>query len=130
MSYLASLLVEPASYAWAALLVRWAVALSLLPYGLKKMREPQGAAKFPRVLFFSSQAGYRAAMLVETLVSLCLLAGFLVRPAALAGIVNMGVATKVSMQPGFISPALPFFLMLIAIFIIGPGAFSLDAWLW
>lgn len=130
MSSLASLLLEPVSSAWASLLIRWAIGLSLLPYPIKKIREPQGAEHFPAVFFFSPKAAYRAAMLVELIVSLCLPAGFLVRPVALAGIVNMGVATKVSMQPGFISPALVFLLSLIAIFIIGPGTFSLDALLW
>lgn len=130
MSTDVSFLADPVSYSLAAFLVRWAIALSWLPYGINKWRNPKAAATFPAVFFLSSPQSYRIAAIMEVAVPACLLLGFLTRPAAIAGIGTMAIATRVSLQPGFLSPALPILLTLIAILFIGPGHFSLDFLFW
>ena len=114
-------------YDWAALLVRLACGLALLPYGLKKIRERnEAAAKFPAVLGLSSRTAFWLALMVETCSSICMILGLFTRVAAVAGTCNMAVATNVSRGKYFTSPAQSYLLMFIAIFFIGPGTFSLD----
>lgn len=122
-----NIMVAPISYDWAALLVRLAIALALLPYGIKKFRNQDGADKFPAVLFFTSRQAFYSAMLIEILVPCCLIFGFLTRIAAIAGVCNMGVAFTVSKDKYLTSPATSFCLCLVAILFIGPGGYSLDA---
>ena len=115
-------------YDWAALLIRLACGLALLPYGLKKIRERhEASAHFPAVLGLSSRTAFWLALLVETGSSICMIFGLFTRIAAVAGICNMAVATNVSRGKYLTSPAQSYLLMFIAIFFIGPGAFSLDA---
>lgn len=116
----------PISYDWAALFIRLAVGFGLLPYAVKKFNERSTADKFPKVLFFSRKAAFYSAMLIEGVVSICLILGFCTRLAAIPGIVNMGVAFTVSRGPYLTSPALVYFFMMIAILFIGSGNYSLD----
>lgn len=114
-------------YDWAALLVRLACGIALLPYALKKIHERHEApAHFPAVLGLSSRTAFWLALIVELGASICMIFGFLTRIAAIAGACNMAVATNVSRGKYFTSPAQSYLLMFIAIFIIGPGHFSLD----
>lgn len=117
-------------YDWAALLIRLACGIALLPYGLKKIRERKEVApKFPAVLGLSSRTAFWCALLVETCSSICMIFGFFTRIAAVAGACNMAVATNVSRGQYFTSPAQSYLLMFLAIFIIGPGHFSLDTFI-
>lgn len=111
---------------WAAFLIRWAIALALLPYGIAKFSNPQRADKFFHILFLSPKVAYFMSATVETFVPLCLLAGLFTRFAALAGMVNMFIASTRSWKSDFTSPALVFLLGMFAIFCIGPGAISVD----
>jgi len=67
----------------------------------------------------------------EFLGGLCLAAGFLTRPAALAVAVNMTVATFVMLPRGFLfgGAAYPFTLLVIALVLLiaGPMGYSVDA---
>lgn len=114
------------SYDWAALLLRLACGCALLPYGIKKFCERHEPNHFPAVLFLSSRTSYYVAMCIETFASCLVILGLLTRFAAIAGICNMAIAAKVSKGPYFTTPALSFLLMFIAIFILGPGFWSLD----
>lgn len=114
-------------YDWAALLVRLACGLALLPYPLKKIRERhEAAAHFPAVLGLSSRTAFWCALIVELGASICMIFGLFTRIAAVAGTCNMAVATNVSRGKYLTSPAQSYLLMFIAIFIIGPGYFSFD----
>ena len=117
---------EPTSADLASLLIRWAIALAMLPYGLTKLFDHSGADKFPKVLFFSSKAGFYCSMLIETLVPLCLMTGFLTRLAVIPALISFAFAMKVSWGQFHTSPAVPFFLGLIVIFVVGSGQYSLD----
>lgn len=123
------LMSEAIPYDWAALLVRLAVGLAMLPWGIKKYFERGNAAKFPKVLFFSPEAGFYSAMAIEILVPICLVLGFATRLAVVPAIISFAVAAKVGKGSCFTSHALLYLLMLIAIFLIGPGQYSLDGYL-
>lgn len=114
------------SYELATLLLRLACGCALLPYGIKKFCERHEPNHFPAVLFLSSRASYFTAMCIETFASCFVILGLFTRFAAIAGICNMAIAAKVSKGPYFTTPALSFLLMFIAIFILGPGSWSLD----
>lgn len=120
------LMTSQISYDWAALLIRLAIGLAWLPYGLKKLFYQKDSAHFPAVWPFSPRAAYYASMIIEIGVSLCLIFGFCTRLAVIPGMVCMAVATKVNHGPCFTAPALPYLLGQIAIFFIGSGAYSLD----
>lgn len=123
------ILVEPVSYDLAALLLRLAIGLALLPFPIKKILTQDTAAKnFPGVLFFSPEAGFYAALAIELSASICMIFGLFTRIMAIPAIVNMGIASKVSGGKYYTSPAQAFFLGFIAILITGPGKYSLD-WL-
>lgn len=117
---------DGASADWSAFLIRLVVALALLPHGIQKFLEPENAAHFPAALFFSPKSAYLAAAIVETFASICLIFGFCTRIAAVAGLVNMLVASRVSWNKYFTSPALVFVFGFFAVLCIGPGAISLD----
>lgn len=120
------LMTFPISYDWAALLARVATGAALLPYGIKKFVYRQDAGKFPAVLFFSPRAGFYTMMAIEIIVPVCLLLGLFTRLAAAPAIIAFAFAVKASRGPCFTSPALVFFLMMLAIFFIGAGEYSLD----
>lgn len=120
------LMTSHVSYDLAALLIRLAVGLAWLPFGLKKLLYPDDFAGFPAVWPFSSRTAFRAVRIIELIVPLCLIFGFCTRLAAIPGIVCMAVATKVDKGPCFTSAALIFCLCLFAIFFIGSGSYSLD----
>ncbi len=126
--FMAQFFTDGISYDWTALLLRWTVGFALLPFGIRKVRDTSGADKFHAVLVFSPKISFYLAMTIETLASICMILGFCTRFAAIPGICNMAIATKVSLGPSFTSPALPFLLGFISILISGPGKFSLD-WL-
>lgn len=121
-----ALMTTPISYDWAALIIRVAVGLALLPFGLKKLFNRQDAPRFHKVLFFSPSAGYYSVMAIETLVPIFLLPGLFTRLAVVPAIFSFAVATWITKGPFLTSPASLYFLMMIAIFLIGAGNFSLD----
>lgn len=119
-------------YDWALFLSRLAISLSLFPWGLKKhsvYKTFEGDKKPPEIFAvgpLSARAGFYSVMLIELLVPVCLVLGFLTRLAVIPGICAMGVAVKETKGPYFTAPAMPIFLMLIVFLITGPGVFSLD----
>lgn len=121
----------PISYDWASLLVRVAVGLCLLTWGLKKIsnlgafmkKDPPDIFK---VWFLSARAGFICSMCTETGVAICLLAGFCTRLAVIFGFFNFIIATKATLGKYFTSPAALYLLMMIVIFFIGSGNYSLD----
>lgn len=126
------LMVDPVSYNWAALLVRLAVGLALLPYGLKKFSHLKdfSSKKEPPEIFklgpLSAKAGFVCVMLIETFVPICLILGFLTRLAVLPCIFSMAIAFKATKGEFYTSPSSIYLLSLIAIFIIGSGGYSCD----
>lgn len=114
------------NYDWATLLLRLACGCALLPYGIKKFCERHGETHFFQVLFLPPRQAYLAAMCVEILTSSCMILGLFTRLAAIPGICNMAIAAKFSKGPCFTTPAASFLLMFLAIFILGPGGYSLD----
>lgn len=119
----------PVSYDFAALVVRIAVGLALLPWGLKKLFGQSAASKFPKVGPFSSVTAFYLAMIIEFTVPFFLFAGLFTRMAVIPAICSFSVATKVTKGPYFTSPASLYLLMMIAILLIGGGAYSLDHFL-
>lgn len=117
------------SYDWAALLARVAVGLALLPFGISKCMDRSGADKFHKVLFFSPAAGFYSVMIIETLVPVFLILGLFTRLAVVPAIFSFAIATKVTIGKYGISPASLYFLMMIVIFCIGSGSYSLDHYL-
>lgn len=122
------------SYAWAALLFRLLVAITLLPFGIKKIKDKDTLKKeFPPVFGLSHQTSFYLAMFAETFAPACLILGFFTRLAALGGIANMGIAYFMYIHfpahkndPYYYAPSLPILLGYIAILFVGPGCFSLD----
>lgn len=122
-------MIDASSYDLAALLLRLTVGLALLPFGIKKILVRKTEAdKFPKVLFFSPEAGFYSALIIEFGASICMIFGFFTRLVAIPAICNMAVATNVSRGNYFTSPAQSFLLGFISILIVGPGKYSLD-WL-
>lgn len=117
------------SYDCAALLMRLAVGVALLPFAIKKCLSFDDPPKtFPQVLWFTPEAGFYVAMIIETGASVCVILGLFTRLIAFPAIVNMAFATRVTKGKYFTSPAQAYLLGFIAILIIGPGKYSLD-WL-
>lgn len=123
----------PLSYDWALLLVRLAVGLPLLCWGLKKISNlkkfTSGKDEPPKIFAvgpLSAKAGFICSMLVETGTALCLIFGFCTRLVVIACIFNMAVAFKVTKGPYLTSPAAIYLLMMIVFLIIGGGQYSLD----
>ncbi|MDE5832538.1 MAG: DoxX family protein [Desulfovibrio sp.] len=125
----ANLIIEPVSYDTAALLLRLTVGLALLPFPIKKIltRETE-AEKFPKVPFFTPEAAFYCALVIELTASVSMIFGFLTRLIAIPAICNMAVATNVTRGKYFTSPAQAYLLGFISILIVGPGKYSLD-WL-
>ena len=114
------------SYDWAALLIRLAVGFAWLPFGIKKLRYPNDFKNFPAIWPFSSRTAFYCTRIIEIMVPICLILGFLTRLAVIPGIVCMSAAAWVDKGRCFTSAALIFALSLIAIFFIGAGNYSLD----
>lgn len=85
--------------------------------------------KVSKSLILFSEVGYYSAAIIETFVPLFLMAGFLTRLAVIPAIVSFTIATKVTIGKDLTSPALPYLLGLIAIFVVGSGLYSADYWL-
>lgn len=126
------LMTFPISYDWASLMIRLAAGAALLPYGLKKISDlkkfsPKNQpADIFKVWFFTAREGFIATMLIETVVPICLLAGFLTRLAVIPCIFSMAIAFQVTKGPYLTSPASIYLLLMIALFFIGSGQYSLD----
>lgn len=124
------LMTDPVSYSWAALLVRLAAGLALLPYGLKKFSRFKDFSPEKEEIFrlgpLSAKAGFISVMLIETFVPICLILGFCTRLAVLPCIFSMAVAFKATKGEFCTSPASIYLLILIAIFFIGSGQYSCD----
>ncbi len=83
---------------------------------------------FPDPIGWGSQTSYTIILLIEGLGALCLIAGFLVRPAALALAVGMFVATFFTFPGSITANELSFIYMgaFIALFISGGARYSVD----
>lgn len=118
---------NPASSDLAALLIRLAIGLSLLPYALTKLSERHTPPeKFPKVPLLSTEQAFYLAMVVETVAAVGAILGFCTRLVAFLGICNMGVATWKVHGKFWSATAMPYFLGFIAILFIGAGRYSLD----
>jgi putative oxidoreductase len=110
------------------LLLRWAVALAMLPWGIQKIYNwNTERLKFPTVFGMPATLAYTVALLVETCVPFFLMAGFLVRLIAIPTIIQFAVAYKVSVQKCWASPASLYLFAMIVLLIAGSGAYSADA---
>lgn len=123
----ANFMIDPVSYDLAALCLRLTVGVALLPFAIKKiLTREESSEKFPKVLFFSSEAGFYSALAIELIASVCMIFGFLTRLIAIPAICNMAAATNVSRGQYWTSPAQAYLLGFISILIVGPGKYSLD----
>lgn len=117
----------PLSSDWAALLIRLAIGLALLPYAISKLSEARTPPKeFPKVPGLSPKTAFYIAMVAETVASLGVILGFCTRLAAFIGACNMGVATWKVHGKNWTATAMPYLFGFIAILLIGAGTFSLD----
>lgn len=122
------------SYDWVALLLRLAVAVTLLPFGIAKFtKRHDPPAQFFAVLGFSGKTSFYLAMFAETFAPFCLILGFFTRIAALGGCLNMAIAYleykkmhKADNAPYYYAPALPILLGYVIVLLMGPGKISLD----
>lgn len=113
-------------YGWATLLLRLACGLSLMTYAIVKIQSFHTEKGFPTVKPFTSRQSFLLAMTIESVASFCMIFGLFTRLACIPGFCNMAVAYKVNHGPGLSAPSLSYVLMFIAIFIAGPGPYSLD----
>lgn len=114
------------SASWVALLLRFACGLSLATYAVHKIKSFHTEKDFPAVKPFTSRQSFLLAMTIETCASFCMIFGLFTRLMCIPAICNMAVAYKVNHGPGLTAPSLSYLLMFIAIFIAGPGVYSLD----
>lgn len=121
-----SFMVSTLSGDWAALFLRIACGLALLPYAVHKIQNFHTEKDFPAVKPFSSRQSFLLACVIESAASFCMIFGFFTRLMCLPAIGNMTAAYYVNHQPGFRAPSLSYLLMFIAILIVGPGKYSLD----
>lgn len=118
------------------LLLRVAVgAVFLFLHGLPRLGDPSSWARLGRsVGYLGIQFGHQvwgfAAVLAMTLGAVCLLLGWLHRPAALVLTITMGVASIWKFYPfgGWDAAAYPVSMagVCLSLVVIGPGRFSLD----
>jgi putative oxidoreductase len=110
-------------------------ALFLFIHGLPKLLDPASWARIGRsVSYLGIQFGHQvwgfAAVLAMTLGAVCLVLGFLHRPAALALTITMGVASIWKFYPfgGWNAAAYPVAMagVCFSLIILGPGKFSVD----
>ncbi len=118
------------------LLLRCMVGVVLFMVGSGKVLEWFGGFGMEKTIGFYTGMGFSVtetylSSYTEFIGGFLFIIGFLTRPAAFAVMINMIVATVVTMPKGFImgSASYPFTLAVIAfIFLLtGPMAFSLDA---
>lgn len=122
------------SYSTAAFLMRLVVAVTLLPFGIKKWVQRDNLKNgFPEVMGLSHETSFYLALFAETFAPCCLIFGFFTRIAALGGVLNMGIAYLKYIHfpahkndPYYYAPSLPILLGYICVLILGPGKFSLD----
>jgi putative oxidoreductase len=110
-------------------------ALFLLIHGLPKLADPGSWSRLGRsVSYLGIDFGHQiwgfAAVLAMTLGAVCLILGFLHRPAALVLTVTMGVASIWKFYPfgGWDAAAYPVAMagVCLSLVVLGPGKFSLD----
>ena len=110
-------------------------SIFILVYGWSKITNPSmwgqlgGAMKNLGITWYPEFWGFMAAF-AEVAGAICLILGFLFRPAALIMAFDMFVATlfHFSKHDPWMMPAVPiaFGCMFLAFFFIGPGKFSID----
>lgn len=118
------------------LLLRGSVGgVVLLVHGLPKLIDPPSWAKVGRAVSylgigFGHQVWGLAAILAMTLGAVCLIVGFLHRPAALALAITLAVASLWKFYPfgGWDAAAYPFTMTLVSLslLVLGPGKLSID----
>lgn len=129
MQDIAQFLTWTAPLDWVTFLIRAVFALAVLPYGVEKLKKIGQPVQFFTVMGIPASVGFYMVMVIETLVPVLVFFGLFTRLALIPIIGSFSVATKVTWGQMGLSPALVFLLLAIALFIIGPGALSLDA-LW
>ncbi len=121
----------------ALLLLRCTIGIILFIVGSGKVLGWFGGFGFDTTLKFYTQMGIAhpfayMSMITEFIGGLLLTIGFLTRPALIAIIINMLVATLISLPHGFLGPSgasYPFVFLIIAIsiFLVGPMKLSIDS---
>jgi len=120
------------------LLLRWTVGIILFLAGAGKVFGWFGGMGIEATIdIFVSKMGIHPILAylscyTEFIGGFLLIVGLLTRPAAFAIMINMLVATLVTLPNGFLAGAsYPFSMMVSSIIILlaGPMAYSLDAWL-
>ena len=120
------------------LLLRCMVGVILFAAGAGKVLEWFGGFGMKTTIQYYSMSGISGPLTylssyTEFIGGFLLIVGFLTRPAAFAIMINMLVATILTMPKGFLvgGASYPFSLTVSAIIILlaGPLAYSIDAWL-
>jgi putative oxidoreductase len=120
----------PLSIDFAVLVLRVGAAILILPHGWEKLQSIlSGNWDFPDPLGIGSTASLFATVFAEFVCSIALLLGLLTRPAAAVLAFTMAVAAFIVHAKESLSVrehALLFLTIYIAIFLLGPGRFSMD----
>jgi putative oxidoreductase len=120
----------PVSMDFAVLLLRVGAGVLMLPHGWDKFQSIlAGSWDFPDPIGIGSTASLFLTVLAEFICSICLILGLLSRPSAIILAFTMFVAAFVvqAKDPLDVKEhALLYFVIYMAIFLMGPGRFSMD----
>src|SRR4029078_9883018 len=120
----------------AVLLLRLTIGVILFGAGAGKLFKWFGGFGLEMTVHYFAEIGFSAPLaylstFTEFIGGILLIVGLLTRPAAFAVLINMTVATVVSLPKGFFvgMAAYPFALAIVALVILltGPMAYSIDA---
>lgn len=111
--------------------LRLFAGVMMLTHGIGKINNYESLfTVFPDPIGWGSQLSLISIIMIETLGAICLIVGFLVRPAALALTIGMVFATFFSAPDASITQnelAFMYMGIFISIFIGGGGKYSLDS---
>lgn len=123
---LESFMVSTVSSDWAALLLRLACGLALMPFAIYKITHYHDKDIIPSVKPFTYRQTVTLALIIENTACWCMILGLCTRLVCIPAICNMIAAYSVDHMSHLRAPADPFLCMFISILICGPGAYSLD----
>lgn len=113
---------------WVTLLLRLACGIALMPFAIYKiMHFHEMETKFPDVKPFNRKQSLTLAAIMENTAWICMILGFCTRLVCAPALATMLVAAQVNYWGQLRAPAGAFVLLFLAIFITGPGGYSLDA---